>query len=73
MSPENSTERIHDFLELTHSHIAFSRFAIIDVGLKFIEAVVYVLVLSEELQLFLECRHPLRKDGENVLFLYNLH
>lgn len=69
MGPENRAERIHDLFELVHSHIALPSFAVVNVCFKLIEAVVYLLVLREELQLLLECGHPLREYRKDVLLL----
>ena len=66
--PENSAEGIHDVFELVHPHIALSSFAVVNICLKFIEAIVYLLMLSEELQLLPKSWHSLRKYGKDVLF-----
>lgn len=67
MGPENGAEGVHNFFELVHPHIAFPSFAIVDVCFKLFKTVVYLLVLSEKLQLLFECWHSLRKYGKDVL------
>ena len=67
MGPENGAEGIHDVFELVHPHIAFPSFAIINICLKLIETIVYLLMLSEELQLLSKSWHSLRKYGKDVL------
>ena len=67
MGPENGAEGIHDVFELVHSHITLPSFAIVNICLKLIEAIVYLLMLSEELQLLPKSWHSLRKYGEDVL------
>ena len=70
MGPENGAEGVHDIFELVHPHIALPRFAIVNICLKFIEAIVYLLMLSEEFQFLPKSWHSLRKYGEDVLLFY---
>lgn len=69
MGPEDIPEGIHNCLQLLHPQLSLACFASVHITFHLIHALMYMLMLRQQLQLPLESRHSLGEDGEDMLLL----
>lgn len=70
MLPQHFPKAIHNPLHLLHPQFPLSTPALLNITFQLLQPRMYQLMLTEELELFLERRHLLREDGEDV-FLFD--
>ena len=64
--PQNLAKPIHNLPQLSKSQLALPVSALSKVRLEFVQPIVDLLVLREQLELFAERRHFFRENGEDV-------